>query len=136
MKYTVEDKMFRTILEVIIEPDDAAVDKYLDSFGYTGERTHSDSAANTYRLRFSNSSSNHTLIRLREKSVLHLAHELIHHAMITFLDKGIHVSEEEDEMLCYHVGMHMREVLAQWAKPKPIVKAKPKVKAKPIVKAK
>ena len=112
----VMDKMFRTCLEVIIEPDDKAVDKYLDECGYTGERNHSDALASTYRLRYSNSSSNHTMIRLREKSLPQLAHELIHYATITMQDKGIEVTAENDEMICYHVEMHMQEILDKWAK--------------------
>ncbi len=104
------DKMYRTCLEVIIEPNDKAIDKYLDQYDYKGERTHSDSQANTYRLRYSNSSSNHTMIRLKSKSIPELTHELIHHAMITFADKDIDISNTNDEALCYHVEMHMIEI--------------------------
>jgi hypothetical protein len=114
----VKDPIYRTMLEVLIIPDDDDVDRYLNKYDYRGEKMHSDSQANTYRLRYSNSSSNYTLIRLRVKSIPQLVHELIHHAMITFMDKGIHISEEEDEVLCYHVEYYLQEVLKQWDKPK------------------
>lgn len=118
------DKMYRTCLEVLIEPSDKEIDRYLDQYDYKGERTHYDAQANTYRLRYTNSSSNHTLIRLREKSIPQLTHELIHHAMITFMDKDVHITESEDEVLCYHVEMHMIEILKAWQPKKKRFKAK------------
>lgn len=114
----IKDPVYRTLLEVLIIPEDNEVDRYLNNYDYKGERTHVDSQANTYRLRYSTSSSNHTLIRLREKSIPQLVHELIHHAMITFMDKDIHISESEDEVLCYHVEYYLTEVLKNWDKAK------------------
>jgi hypothetical protein len=110
----ITEPIYRVCLEIIVTKDDREVDKYLDDYGYTGERTHTDALANTYRLRYSNSSSNHTVIRLKDKSIPQLVHELIHHAMITFMDKDIHISETEDEVLCYYVEFWVSEVMKKW----------------------
>ena len=112
----ITEPLFRTCLEIIITDEDLEVDRYLNNYGYKAERTHEDSQGNTYRLRFSNSSSNHTLIRLREKSMPTLVHELIHHAMITFMDKSINVNQDDDELLCYFVEYFMVKLLPWWNK--------------------
>jgi len=60
--------------------------------------------------------ANMTIIWLRSRHIPTLAHELLHHLVLTFEEKGIPMNWDNTETMSYYLEYLIQEVLTLWHK--------------------